>query len=74
VRRKRIDWDEELKKTERIRLKGFRFTAAGFVLVLLWLLGVRQIQKEIPILPMLFSFFLVISGVLLLIIVLRRKK
>ncbi len=74
VRRKRIDWDEELKKTERIRLKGFRYTAAGFVLVLFWFLGVRQIQGEISFLPMLFPFFLVISGVLLFILVLRRKK
>jgi thiosulfate reductase cytochrome b subunit len=74
VKRKRIDWDEELKKTERIRVKGFRYTAAGFALALFWLLGARYIQREISFAPMLLSVFLVIVGVLLFILVLRRKK
>jgi len=74
VRRKRIDWDEELKKTERIRIKGFRYTAAGFALALFWLLGARHMQREISFAPMLFSVFLVIFGALLFIFILRRKK
>jgi len=73
VRRKKIDWDEELKKTERIRIKGFRYTAAGFALALFWLLGARHMQREISFAPMLLSIFLVILGVFLFILVLRKK-
>lgn len=73
MRRKKIDWDEELKKTERIRIKGFRYTAAGFALALFWLLGARHMQREISFAPMLLSIFLVILGVFLFILVLRKK-
>ncbi|MBL3538879.1 MAG: hypothetical protein JMJ95_04290 [Aminivibrio sp.] len=55
-------------------MKGFRYTAAGFALALFWLLGARYIQREISFAPMLLSVFLVIVGVLLFILVLRRKK
>jgi hypothetical protein len=72
--RRRIDWNEELKKTEKIRMKGFRYTAAGLILALFWLIGARQIQKEISFTPMLFSLFLVVSGVLLFALIMRRKK
>lgn len=55
-------------------MKGFRYTAAGLILALFWLIGARQIQKEISFTPMLFSLFLVVSGVLLFALIMRRKK
>lgn len=74
MRRKRVDWDEELKKSERIRRKGFGFTAAGFILAIFWLLGARQMQKGLSFLPMLFSIIMAACGVFLFLIMIHKKN
>lgn len=74
MRRKRVDWDEELRKTERIRMRGFGFTAAGFILAFFWLLGARQIQKGISFMPMLFSIIMAACGVFLFFIIMYKKN
>lgn len=74
MRRKRIDWEEELKKTEKIRMKGFKYTLSSFILALFWVLGARQIQREFSFAPLLLTVFFVAAGTVLFGIVARRKR
>ena len=48
MRRKRVDWDEELRKTEAIRRRGFRISAMGFVLGMAFLVGATRFNGELP--------------------------
>ena len=38
----RVDWDEEIRKTERIRRKGFFISALGFGVALLFIFGINR--------------------------------
>ncbi|MDI9370136.1 MAG: hypothetical protein GX181_01695 [Synergistaceae bacterium] len=73
--RKRIDWDEEQNKTERIRWKGFRISLASFAMAALWIFGVgRMGVKEITLAPMVLLLYFVGAGTLLAVFLLRRKR
>ena len=39
MRRRKVNWDEEIKKSEEIRRKGLRLTLVTFLMALFWLLG-----------------------------------
>jgi len=38
----RVDWDEEIRKTERIRRKGLFISALGFGVAVLFILGTNR--------------------------------
>jgi hypothetical protein len=41
-----VDWDEELRKTERIRRKGFFVSALSFCVAAAFVLGVGHMNKS----------------------------
>ena len=41
-KRRRIDWDEEVRKTERIRRKGLFVSMLGFVVAALFIFGTNR--------------------------------
>ncbi|MDR2527525.1 MAG: hypothetical protein LBD04_00705 [Synergistaceae bacterium] len=60
-RRRRVDWDEEVRKTERIRRRGFFISALGLGVAVLFTFGggrggVTEIGPKL-----LFAFFLALS-------------
>ena len=74
MRRKRVDWDEELKKSEKIRRRGFFYTVGGFALTLFWILGARQMQRNFSFGPLVVLLFFVAAGTFLFTMVIRRRK
>ena len=38
----RVDWDEEVRKTERIRRKGLFISALGFAVAIIFILGINR--------------------------------
>ena len=75
MRRKRIDWDEEIRKSEQIRLRGLRYTIAAFVLAGFWLFAVgRMGKKDISLAPLFVTLLLIGAGTLLFFFLSRRKK
>ena len=40
--RRRVDWDEEIRKTERIRRRGFFISALGFGVAVIFILGANR--------------------------------
>ena len=74
MRRKRVDWDEELRKSEKIRRRGFFYTLGGFALALFWILGARQMQRNYSFGPLVVLFFFVAAGTLLFTVLSRRRK
>ncbi|GHV36743.1 hypothetical protein FACS1894187_11900 [Synergistales bacterium] len=42
MRRRRVDWDEEIRKTERIRHKGFFISAMSFAFAMALIAGARS--------------------------------
>jgi len=40
--KRRVDWDEEIRKTERIRRKGFFISALGFGVAVLFIFGTNR--------------------------------
>ena len=74
MKRKRVDWDEELKKSEKIRRRGFFYTLGGFSLALFWILGARQMQRHFAFGPLVILLFFVAAGTFLFTMVARRRK
>ena len=62
-RRRRVDWDEEVRKTERIRRKGFFISALGLGVAALFTFGGgRGVGDVMEIGPkLLFALFLALS-------------
>ncbi|MDR1875064.1 MAG: hypothetical protein LBQ90_08665 [Synergistaceae bacterium] len=44
-RRRRVDWDEELRRTERIRRKGLFTSALSFCVAVVVILGAGRLSK-----------------------------
>jgi hypothetical protein len=74
MRRKRIDWDEEIRKTEQIRWRGIRFSLASFALALFWIFGVGRMGRNFSLAPLVALVFFVSAGTLLFIMLMRRRK
>ncbi|MDR3231429.1 MAG: hypothetical protein LBT65_08305 [Synergistaceae bacterium] len=75
-RRRRIDWDEELRKTERIRRKGLFVSALSFCLAMSFIAGAGRLSKsgiEFS-RKVIFTFCLVIAMFLLRGILRRRER
>ena len=45
-KRRRVDWDEELRKTERIRRKGFFLSALSFAVAVAFIFGASRLKKS----------------------------
>jgi hypothetical protein len=74
MRRRRIDWDEEIRKTEQIRRKGLKNTALGCIMSFLLLVGVRRMHPKLLQAGGMLSFLLVAVATVLLIVILFRRS
>ena len=75
-RRNRIDWDEEIKKTEKIKRKGILMSGISFAFACAFILGISKhigIDIEIP-KTVLFAALFCVSCVIFGVVVKRRKK
>jgi hypothetical protein len=73
MKRKRVDWEKELQKTEAIRMRGFRFSALGFAFAVLFILGASRLNTDAP----MFSYVMMIGGffaaIAILVFTLKRR-
>ena len=44
--RRRVDWDEELRKTERIRRRGFFISALSFAVAVAFIFGASRFKES----------------------------
>lgn len=73
-RRKRVDWEEERRKTEQSQAKGFRYSALSFCMVLLFLFMTKVFHREYSLgVPMGLLGALLAGTVVLFLLVLRRR-
>ncbi len=74
MRKRRVDWQKEIEKTEQIRRRGFGYTVAGFILALFWVFGARQMGGDLPVAPIILSFVFIGAGMLVFFVVSSRRK
>ena len=74
-RRNKIDWDEEIRKTEKIKRKGMLMSALSFAFTCAFIFGISRhsgIDVEIP-KTVLFAGLFCVSCVIFAVIVKRRS-
>ena len=75
-KRKRVDWDAEIKKTENIKRKGLLMSAVSFVAACAFIFGVSRsagINVEIP-RKVLAILLLCFAGIIFASVMRRRSK
>jgi hypothetical protein len=75
-RRRRVDWDEELRKTERIRRKGLFMSALSFGVAMVFVFGASRMNEggiEIS-RKVIFAFCFVTAMFLLRAVLARRAR
>lgn len=75
-RRRRVDWDEELRRTERIRRRGLFISALGFGVAVIVIFGASRLNRDgIEIgRKIIFTFCFVIAMFLVRGILRRRER
>lgn len=74
--RKRVDWDEEIRKTERIRRKGLLMSILSFGMAVAFIFGMGKYTGadiEIP-RSVLFAVLFCVSCVIFGVIVKKRNR
>ena len=74
--RKRVDWDKEIEKTEKIRRKGLFMSALSFAMAVAFIFGMSRFtgaDVEIP-RNVLFAVIFCVSCVIFRAIVKHRNK
>ncbi len=75
MRRRRVDWDEEIRKTDRIRRRGLTLSALSFAVALAVIFGARRMGGvEVALPRKVVAIACLILGVSLFRIVLRRRE
>jgi hypothetical protein len=73
--RRRVDWDEEIRKTERIRRRGFFISALGFGVAVIFIVGVNRMGPiGIDVSRKLIFTFCFVAAMFLVRGVLRRRE
>jgi hypothetical protein len=73
--RRRIDWDEELRKTERIRRRGLFVSVLGFGVAVIFILGANRMGPiGIDVSRKLIFTFCFVAAMFLVRGVLRRRE
>jgi len=75
-KRKRVDWEKEMQKTEAIRMRGFRISILGFAVAALFILGAYRMNTNegasvLPHLTMIACFF---AATVVLVFTLKRRS
>lgn len=74
MRKRKVDWQKEIEKTERIRRRGFGYTVAGFGLAMFWMFGAKHMGGDLPVGPIILSFIFIAAGMLVLFLVFARHR
>ena len=75
MRRRRVDWDEEIRKTDRIRRRGFALSALSLVVALGVIFGVgRMGGVDVSVPRKVVAIACLVLGVFLFRVVLRRRE
>ena len=75
MRRRRVDWDEEIRKTDRIRRRGFALSALSLVVALGVIFGVgRMGGVDVSVQRKVVAIACLVLGVFLFRVVLRRRE
>jgi hypothetical protein len=75
-RRRRVDWDEEIRKTERIRRKGLFTSALSFGVAMVFIVAAGRLNAtgiEID-RKVIFAFCLVVAVFLFRVLTTRRER
>lgn len=72
-KRKRIDWDEEMRKTEEIRSRGFRTSVLSFFVAIMFMVGANRLNEEFSIYPYLIMGACLFTAVVVMVTTLRRS-
>jgi len=71
----RVDWDEELRKTERIRRKGLFISALGFGVAMLFILGTGGLKSGIELSrKLIFALCFILSMFIMKLTLQRRER
>jgi hypothetical protein len=73
MKRKRIDWEKEIKKTEEIRMRGFRTSILGFIVAVLFLFGASRVNADASLIPHAIMIGCFFAAVIVLVFTLRRR-
>jgi phosphotransferase system glucose/maltose/N-acetylglucosamine-specific IIC component len=72
-KRKRIDWEKEMQKTEDIRMRGFRTSVFGFVIAVMFLLGASRVNKDASVFSVVIMIGCFLAAIVILIFTLKRR-
>ncbi|MDR1621799.1 MAG: hypothetical protein LBS00_05435 [Synergistaceae bacterium] len=73
--RRRVDWDEEIRKTERIRRRGLFVSALGFGVAVIFIVGASRMSPVgIDISRKLIFTFSLVAAMFLVRGILRRRE
>ena len=73
--RPRVDWDEEIRKTERIRRRGFFISLLGFVIAGVFIFAAKRMDDPgVDLIRKIIFTMCVVLSVLILRITLRRRE
>lgn len=75
-RRKRVDWDEEIRKTEKIRRKGLLMSALSFIFACAFIFGMSKRTGIDIVIPkaVLFAALFFVSCVIFSVIIKHRSR
>ncbi|MCF7935134.1 MAG: hypothetical protein K9L28_02140 [Synergistales bacterium] len=73
-KRRRVDWEEEERRTEETRIRGLKFTLGAFVIALGFLLATKSLHRGWPVGSAVTVLAALAGGTLLLILMARGKK
>lgn len=73
-RKKRVDWEKELRKTEEIRMRGFRTSMFGFIVAILFIFGVSRINEHTFPYPIVTIVGCLFAATLVLVFTLKGKS
>ena len=73
MRRKRVDWEKEMRKTEEIRMRGFKISILGFAVAVLFLFGASRINNDASFVSQAIMIGCFLSATIVLVFTLRRR-
>lgn len=73
--RRRVDWEEERRRTEQSHIRGLRHSALSFFMAFFFMLMAQVFHRDYPLrVPILVLGALLVGNVILLVLAFRRKR
>jgi uncharacterized membrane protein len=72
-KRIRVDWEKEIQKTERIRMKGIYTSIFGFALAAVFLFGASRINDDASMFSPVIIIGCLLAATLILVFTLKRR-